>query len=101
MAAANLPATLPGLCLERDCGKRLGTLNVYSRPAVWFPTVRTNTGTDVFTERLVAGLRAQRSEERRVGKEGRSRWAAEQEKNKKEDERARRRTQPRPDGAAD
>lgn len=24
--------------------------------AVWFPTVRTNTGTDVFTERLVAGL---------------------------------------------
>jgi len=37
----------------------LGTLNVYSRPAVWFPTVRTNTGTDVFTERLVAGLRAQ------------------------------------------
>src|SRR5690625_5098592 len=59
MAAANLPATLPGLCLERDCGKRLGTLNVYSRPAVWFPTVRTNTGTDVFTERLVAGLQAQ------------------------------------------
>lgn len=26
-------------------------------PAVWFPTVRTGTGTDVFTERLVAGLR--------------------------------------------
>lgn len=26
-------------------------------PAVWFPTVRTDTGTDVFTERLVAGLR--------------------------------------------
>lgn len=25
-------------------------------PAVWFPTVRTGTGTDVFTERLVAGL---------------------------------------------
>ena len=24
---------------------------------VWFPTVRTNTGTDVFTERLVAGLK--------------------------------------------
>jgi len=27
------------------------------KPAVWFPTVRTGTGTDVFTERLVAGLR--------------------------------------------
>lgn len=28
-----------------------------SKPlAVWFPTVRTNTGTDVFTERLVKGL---------------------------------------------
>ena len=27
------------------------------RPAVWFPTVRTRTGTDVFTESLVAGLR--------------------------------------------
>lgn len=26
-------------------------------PAVWFPGVRTRTGTDVFTERLVAGLR--------------------------------------------
>jgi glycosyltransferase involved in cell wall biosynthesis len=26
-------------------------------PAVWFPTVRTGTGTDVFTERLFAGLR--------------------------------------------
>lgn len=26
-------------------------------PAVWFPTVHTGTGTDVFTERLVAGLR--------------------------------------------
>ena len=26
-------------------------------PAVWFPAVRTGTGTDVFTERLVAGLR--------------------------------------------
>lgn len=25
-------------------------------PAIWFPTVRTNTGTDVFTERLVQGL---------------------------------------------
>lgn len=25
-------------------------------PAIWFPTVRTGTGTDVFTERLVAGL---------------------------------------------
>lgn len=25
-------------------------------PAVWFPAVRTGTGTDVFTERLVAGL---------------------------------------------
>lgn len=27
-------------------------------PAVWFPTVRTDTGTDVFTERLVSGLQA-------------------------------------------
>lgn len=26
-------------------------------PAVWFPTVRTGTGTDVFTERLVKGLK--------------------------------------------
>lgn len=26
-------------------------------PAIWFPTVRTGTGTDVFTERLVRGLR--------------------------------------------
>ena len=26
--------------------------------AVWFPAVRTGTGTDVFTERLVAGLSA-------------------------------------------
>lgn len=26
------------------------------QPAIWFPTVRTGTGTDVFTERLVAGL---------------------------------------------
>lgn len=25
-------------------------------PAIWFPTIRTNTGTDVFTERLVRGL---------------------------------------------
>ena len=25
-------------------------------PAIWFPTVRTNTGTDVFTQRLVADL---------------------------------------------
>ncbi|HRP71892.1 MAG TPA: glycosyltransferase family 4 protein, partial [Luteimonas sp.] len=25
-------------------------------PAVWFPAIRTGTGTDVFTERLVAGL---------------------------------------------
>ena len=27
------------------------------QPAIWFPTIRTGTGTDVFTERLVAGLR--------------------------------------------
>ena len=27
-------------------------------PAVWFPAIRTGTGTDVFTERLVAGLQA-------------------------------------------
>lgn len=29
-----------------------------STPAIWFPAIRTGTGTDVFTERLVAGLRA-------------------------------------------
>lgn len=29
-----------------------------SAPAIWFPAIRTGTGTDVFTERLVAGLRA-------------------------------------------
>lgn len=29
-----------------------------TKPAIWFPTVRTGTGTDVFTERLVAGLQA-------------------------------------------
>lgn len=28
-------------------------------PAIWFPTIRTNTGTDVFTERLVKGLNEQ------------------------------------------
>ena len=28
----------------------------HQAPAVWFPTVRTGTGTDVFTERLVEGL---------------------------------------------
>jgi glycosyltransferase involved in cell wall biosynthesis len=27
-------------------------------PAIWFPTVRTGTGTDVFTERLAAGLQS-------------------------------------------
>ena len=26
-------------------------------PAIWFPAVRTGTGTDVFTERLVTDLR--------------------------------------------
>jgi len=30
-----------------------------SKPAIWFPTVRTHTGTDVFTERLVEGLNKQ------------------------------------------
>lgn len=30
-----------------------------NKPAVWFPTVRTGTGTDVFTERLVEGLNQQ------------------------------------------
>jgi len=29
-----------------------------SSPAIWFPTVRTGTGTDIFTERLVSDLRA-------------------------------------------
>lgn len=28
-----------------------------TKPAIWFPTVRCGTGTDVFTERLVEGLR--------------------------------------------
>lgn len=27
------------------------------QPAIWFPTIRTGTGSDVFTERLAAGLR--------------------------------------------
>lgn len=27
-----------------------------NQPAIWFPAIRTGTGTDVFTERLVAGL---------------------------------------------
>jgi glycosyltransferase involved in cell wall biosynthesis len=27
------------------------------QPSIWFPTIRTGTGTDTFTERLVAGLR--------------------------------------------
>lgn len=31
---------------------------VNQEPAIWFPTVRTNTGTDVFTQRLVADLQA-------------------------------------------
>lgn len=31
-------------------------MNAVRMPAVWFPTVRTGTGTDVFTERLAAGL---------------------------------------------
>jgi len=30
-----------------------------TQPAIWFPTVRTGTGTDVFTERLVANLQKQ------------------------------------------
>ena len=29
------------------------------QPAVWFPAIRTNTGTDVFTRRLVKGLNEQ------------------------------------------
>ena len=28
----------------------------HAKPAIWFPAVRTGTGTDVFTKRLVAGL---------------------------------------------
>lgn len=31
-------------------------MNAAQPPAIWFPAVRTGTGTDVFTERLVAGL---------------------------------------------
>ncbi|MDM1018976.1 glycosyltransferase family 4 protein [Acinetobacter sp. VNK23] len=30
-----------------------------TKPAIWFPTIKTNTGTDVFTERLVEGLNKQ------------------------------------------
>ncbi|HKZ11187.1 MAG TPA: glycosyltransferase family 4 protein [Rhodanobacteraceae bacterium] len=33
------------------------SVNPSVAPAIWFPTVRAGTGTDVFTERLVAGLR--------------------------------------------
>lgn len=29
------------------------------QPSIWFPTVKTNTGTDVFTERLADGLNKQ------------------------------------------
>jgi len=29
----------------------------HSQPAIWFPTIRAGSGTDVFTERLVEGLR--------------------------------------------
>ena len=29
---------------------------INTKPAIWFPTVRTHTGTDIFTERLVDGL---------------------------------------------
>jgi len=32
---------------------------VKKEPAIWFPTIRTGTGTDVFTERLVEGLQKQ------------------------------------------
>lgn len=31
-------------------------MNATRPPAIWFPAIRTGTGTDVFTERLVAGL---------------------------------------------
>lgn len=31
-------------------------MNSKIEPAIWFPTVRTGTGTDIFTERLVEGL---------------------------------------------
>lgn len=31
-------------------------MNDQAEPAIWFPAVRTGTGTDVFTERLAAGL---------------------------------------------
>lgn len=33
-------------------------MSLHRDPAVWFPAVRAGTGTDVFTERLVDGLRA-------------------------------------------
>lgn len=32
------------------------TVTLSSQPAIWFPTVRTNSGADVFTERLAAAL---------------------------------------------
>jgi len=32
---------------------------MHTTPAIWFPTVRCGTGTDVFTERLAEGLRGQ------------------------------------------
>lgn len=31
---------------------------MHTTPAIWFPTIKTNTGTDVFTKRLVKGLNA-------------------------------------------
>jgi glycosyltransferase involved in cell wall biosynthesis len=33
-------------------------MNGSREPAIWFPTIRTGTGTEVFTERLVEGLRS-------------------------------------------
>ncbi|MBZ4660160.1 MAG: glycosyltransferase family 4 protein [Desulfacinum sp.] len=41
-----------------DSTRGLGmTRKNVSQPAVWFPTIRAGSGTDVFTERLVEGLR--------------------------------------------
>lgn len=41
-----------------DSTQGLGTISKNTpQPAVWFPTIRAGSGTDVFTERLVEGLR--------------------------------------------
>lgn len=48
-----------GRVLARLALKVLEVIKMTNKPAIWFPTVRTNTGTDIFTERLVEDLHKQ------------------------------------------